>query len=697
MFAMRGLWKHGIWTACLLSGCVVGGGDGDGGVVASRGTDGGMQGGPVQDSGLRADAGGPAEVDAALPDDTLVPVTLRGEALFTNGYPRQIDGFLQPFFGDAMRRVRLFARFCADPACSEVRAVVEAPFERQDDEGFWVLSTAAPNGSGFGNPFTISEAPAGRSYLQLVGDTAVSIAVGKGACDIDTCPGDADVLQIEPVRIESNNGAFSRSPNPPPTSIEVEVTAGGTIELPGTQYLGHLVFDEAPLRRPIASPRPDRFLVALEDAASGFVHRMTRMVIDSEGLPQNEGAGEILTVDGLPVPGDVCGIVRGDEGLFAIVRGAPGVWILALDFEGRATSEGPVAFLPNPEERQPPPAPCRGEFARIDGRPFLYLNEYAGAGSREDSWPYPIVVVDLEAGTFTTPYTERFGPSALRGLVVDVAHRIVVVSEMSWSAQPNNIGTMVTAIQIGPDGQLGELERVIHMGRPSDDTCGATNNWPGALTRLTIGGVDRLVMGHDEGVTVFELPSLQPMTDLDLRAHGRLFRQIAVSPDGTRAYAVPQCKARIEDGHFTLPTQADDRVATDRTLAVELDLTGPELRVAETTIDIDTDGTPDPGIDLEYYFLKHYLRTFNPGMPLPPVLLVAPQVAVGESSMILRGSGAGASGLGQAQDLTFFDRATGHGLLLNGYVPWWHGLSGVWGFDFVPGEESSVGFVEYLP
>jgi hypothetical protein len=60
--------------------------------------------------------------------------------------------------------------------------------------------------------------------------------------------------------------------------------------------------------------------------------------------------------------------------------------------------------------------------------------------------------------------------------------------------------------------------------------------------------------------------------------------------------------------------------------------------------------------------------------------------------------------MGQAQDVAVYDLATGRGLVFNGYQPLWHGLSAeagtgaaIWGWDVWPGQESSVGWIEYLP
>jgi hypothetical protein len=109
--------------------------------------------------------------------------------------------------------------------------------------------------------------------------------------------------------------------------------------------------------------------------------------------------------------------------------------------------------------------------------------------------------------------------------------------------------------------------------------------------------------------------------------------------------------------------------------------------------------------------LKSYLRSFDTTMPLPPVVYTAPQMAVGEQMLFVRGTGIqgngsssiSSSGLGQVQDVGFFDLGTGRGVLFGGYAPFFDGFSsdagrgtGIWGYDLSPRREASVGALLYL-
>ena len=171
---------------------------------------------------------------------------------------------------------------------------------------------------------------------------------------------------------------------------------------------------------------------------------------------------------------------------------------------------------------------------------------------------------------------------------------------------------------------------------------------------------------------------------------------------------MPQCKTTAALSDFELPYAAGMENA-DKNLVAVLDITGSSLTEADTEIDINHDGTMDNGIDMDFFHVKDYIRSFNSTLSIPPVVFTGPQIAVGENLMFVRGSGIqgngggtiSASGLGQAQDIGVFDLSNGRGVILNEYLPWWNGLSAGdgtarWGITLQE-ETSSVGWIEYLP
>jgi len=263
------------------------------------------------------------------------------------------------------------------------------------------------------------------------------------------------------------------------------------------------------------------------------------------------------------------------------------------------------------------------------------------------------------------------------------------------------------SISIGSDGSLGSVGSVVTTDVYADENCGSTLPWVSATAMVKIGGTERLVIGHDFGLAIYNAGSLSKVDDIDLQTFGNLFSQVAIDPSGDRLYAMPQCKTYAEYSDFELPYGASTENA-DKNLVAVLDITGSSLEVAETEIDINGDGTMDNGIDMDFWHVKDYLRSFNSTLPIPPIVYTGPQIAVGENMMFVRGSGIqgnggdtiSASGLGQVQDIGVFDLSSGHGVILNEYLPWWNGLSAGdgtarWGITLQE-ETSSVGWIEYL-
>ncbi len=118
------------------------------------------------------------------------------------------------------------------------------------------------------------------------------------------------------------------------------------------------------------------------------------------------------------------------------------------------------------------------------------------------------------------------------------------------------------------------------------------------------------------------------------------------------------------------------------------------------------------GHDIDFWFLKDYIRSFQSTLPIPPVVFTGPQMAVGQKSLFVRGTGIqsdgslsiSSSGMGQVQDVGVFDLKSGKGIIFKNYMPFYDGLSsgagedsGQWGFDLGdPKKENSTGAILYL-
>lgn len=202
--------------------------------------------------------------------------------------------------------------------------------------------------------------------------------------------------------------------------------------------------------------------------------------------------------------------------------------------------------------------------------------------------------------------------------------------------------------------------------------------------------------------------------NIDLQAFGQLFTDLQTAPDGTLLYAMPMCKTAPAFKTFTLPYGASTEFS-DKNLIAMLDLQGSSTlpAVATTTIDVNSDGAPDHGVDLDYYHLKRYIRSFDSTLTIPPVVYTGPQMAIGAQSIFVRGAGIqgdgkksiSSSGMGQVQDIGVFDRTSGRGIVFQDYNPFINGLSseagkgnGKWGLELsAPDVEASTGGIIYLP
>ncbi len=656
-----------------------------------------------------------ADVDPGNQAAPLVDVTIETSVLRVNF--TAFDPLFGPSFGagSAMARMRLFARFCEDPQCARPIAVVPAEVAGADTAGYYVYSSASNEGKGFQKDLVIRKAPLGASYLQLVGDTEFSAKAGKGSCSgLSDCPGDADVLQVAD---HTSPGGAGKAANPAPFARAMTVSAPGErLSTVGPQFLGHIVFGG----KELWSPAPDDaglLVAAVSNAADSF-RNYVALISASDPTGRPSADSYVVKVGGADLQGDLCGLIEGKEALYAIAVSAAGAYVLALDpGTGKQKSATPVAGpIPpgDPANATTYPFPCRGVYLEKGGSGHLYLLHYRGAGSQADQY-HALYHVALGTGAVETPL-DAYGKWAWRGLAATADGSRLLALDMSWSQDNLQYGPKhdrLVPIPLGADGSVGSVDpaAIVDTGLTSDDRCGATVHWPSDLAAAKVGGVDRLLVGHDAGVATFDQTTLSRVRDLDLTTFGTLFGQLAPAPGRQTIYAVPNCKAANSKHDWTLPYGAGTERA-DKNLVAALDPRGAELAVAATGIDINADGVADDGIDLDYFRIKAFIRSFGTTLPIPPVAYTAPRIAVGEKLLYVRGAGIqgdggptiSSSGLGQAQDIAFLDRRTGQGYVLNRYMPFFDGLSSnagagtaIWGYDVWPGRESSVGFLHYIP
>ena len=675
------------------------------------GTDSGSATG--SDTGDTGDTGSDTDPDSSgdtgpMPVD-LVPVMIDTQVLLPTNHGSQLYNLFSAEFsaGSAMGRMRVWARFCEDAACEDPVAVVQGAIEDADEDGYYVFSTASTSGTGFDHRVTFDQAPVGTWTMQLIGDTQASHIMDKGECTgLDDCPGDVDLLQMEGTSVEPNNEGGQHH-NAVAATMEITIEGeGDEVTVEDVVFLGHVVFSGEEIHTP--APADDgRLLVAVSNEADDFRNFIALVDLDGSDTPAADSY--TLQHDGSDFLGDVCGVVAGGGSRWAIGVGSDGAHVFPLDADGQQVSDAPIVSVPPQGEAYP--WPCRGVYAEIGGHEHLYLAQFQGAGSLDNSGPHPFYDVDLTDGTVATPL-DAMADMAMRSVAIDSEGNLVAL-DMSWSQDAGNEGQpfdRLIPITVDGTGAVTGTGTIVVTDHTSDQQCDSTANWPSSIRVADVGGTERLLLGHDDGVAVLDPATLTEVDDLDLRDWGTLFSQMVPSPDGSRIYAMPTCKS-ITAEDFELPFGADVEQA-DKNLVAVLDATGSDLGLADTGIDVNGDGMADEGIDLDYYRIKSYIRSFSSTLPIPPVVYTGPQLAVGKAMLFVRGTGIqgnggatiSSSGMGQPQDFALFDLETGHGVVLNGYMPFFDGLSSmagtgaaIWGWDVWPGRESSVGWIEYLP
>lgn len=671
----------------------------------------------MADTAATPDGSGTADDGSASggPDVELVDVELQLQVLLANNHTGQLNDLFAASFtaGSGMGRMSVYARYCADAMCETPLAVVKGAIEDADEDGTYVLSSANISGEGFDRTVAFGQAPLGTSYLQLIGDTQASVEWGKGECSsIDDCPGDADVVQMEGFSVDSSlPGAQA---NPAAATLELTVSAAGDqIVVEDIVYLGRIHFGGDELWTP-APADSGRLLVGMSNEDDDYRNRVALLdLADLSGEPGSIADDSyILQEGGSDFAGDICGVIDGGDNLYAVAIGSDGASIFGLDAAtGVQSSDTAIAVFP--PDGADYPWPCRGVYKEIGGEEHLYLIQYKGAGHDDTSTPSPLYHVNLTTGATESDFGE-YSEWAWRGVAINADASELIAVDASWSkdSSDNSIGfNRLVPISLNADGTVGTIGEAIVTDIAVEDECGGTLRSPSGVKIVSVGGMDKLLVGHDFGVAVYDPGTLAKEQDLDLSTFGILFSNFAVAPDGETLYALPRCKSVTGDSDFELPQGAATEKA-DKNLVAIVDISGDELAIKDTGLDINGDGTTDNGIDMDFYPLKSYIRGFNSTLPIPPVVYIGPQLAVGENLLFVRGAGSqgngssdiSSSGLGQVQDVGVFDLATGKGLIFDRYMPFFDGLSseagtgtGIWGYDMSPGVEASVGWVHYIP
>lgn len=658
----------------------------------------------VEDTDAADDAPDISDVD----EPSRVAVDISMQVLLVNGYGNQLHPLYRPFFtsGSRLGRLALYAQFCTDSTCETVVDTVLVDVPGADAEGRYVYGTASPTGAGLAKAVSLLEAPVGTWFVRLVGDTEFGAPLAD--CSLgEACPGEADVLQTNVFVMEAADAERRRNPAPGGFSLTVP-SAGFSTTLAQTMYLGHLVFGST-MPRTTFPETTERLLLATSDDTDTFRNTMKIVRLGAIQMPATaiDAASYVLQKSGEDFEGDVCAVIPAGDELVAVAIDNEGANFFFLDPQtGVQVSADPWLVIPPQDPRNATtwPWPCEGTYVEVGENRMLYLVQMVGAGSLDRSAPYPLYVVNLEDGSYHTPFGDALIDLAVRSLSYSPRTRRVFGVDMSWSVSSrinNPDRNRLVWISVGDDGLPNEVSSLV-TEYGSQERCDSSLQWPSGVLVADVDGVDRLLVGHDLGVTMYDPENGLEIDNLELVGFGRLFAQVLRGPDG-QFLAVPDCKAINANHNFRLP-YAGGTEAADKNLIALIDVTSTRLSVSETDLDINGDGEADHGLDMDFYGLKAWLRGIDTTLPIPPVVYTGSRVVVSRDYAIVRGTGSqgngetsvSSSGMGQAGDITFISRATGHGAMFRGTIPMFDGASARWGFP-LRATDSSVRALYVLP
>lgn len=734
-----------LLSASVLAAC----GGGGGGLDAVDTT----SGGDMTESDATTSVGDVDEMDTISPPVGESGLTFR--ALLGPGSKAAFDDAARPFIPEDMSTDRgdLLIMLCAvdDLACAapQVRVV------DKDGGEEWPMDIGgpAPIQESFGPQIAVPDLPAGTYLLTVVYDSLDSQRRGFGwndgfATDETAWGG----LVSETDRMMSDLSPDDRT-NPPPTTIEVTLIDGETLDL-GDVMLGH--YHERKISDP---PAADTGLLVVgnkTDNAMRIVDLATYSV--EESAP---GRYDFPLVDGQgrAIDGTMCNVVPGPGNTVYALFTSTGLQLpeagFAAQFDVATRSQvGGLLAFPKGESNA---GPCRAIWHEHDGRDYLFAvaADSTNQGSRKGFWYADVsglAAGDLEAGvmsqaddelfdnalmnvaawrgevyigTTTTELPECDGATCLYIADFDVAGRPTLRVDGTGARGLYRVGPMRGDVQMPELGNqtvsCADVEQGVEYFGLTVETFKKT-------------GQELLVVGNCHAIDMIDLAARETLDfdpiepgvqGLNAALFGGGFYDFDLSPDGDTLWGIPANKSRLV--HYPIGTEpmgdpGESRISIDRHALMPIDLSadveGDLPAVSAVYAATDRDGfegrpddgiqdyqTPaiDPGIDVRGAFLKIYYLFWNRSLSgsLPNPFPVGPSIAVANHTVWLRGAGAdlgdeGPSGLGQGSNLSVLDLDAQRLVLWPNtpegdfYRPFVGLKQFVFGFDLTPARETSV-------
>lgn len=633
-----------------------------------------------------------------------------------------------------------------DPSCESPVVIHEVTADEFQDSN--------KIGNSWGPEIIVGDLPAGDWQLMVVYDSGDSRSMGfgwddgfsTGEKDWGGLASEADLMLADPTDHPDLDH------NPAAKAMTVTLIDGHTININTTNVggLGMRLPLEHYHQRDI-SPHPNTengVIVTAVDSGARVIDLSAHSVkkagsfggVDYYDFAMVGQAGEA-------VDGWVCGMTKGPQGsvFLLYLSGTTDRAGFAVAFNpktGEQVSRNVVSFPGAGQD-----FPCRGHYHEYGGNGYLWVSNVAATTAEAEPGFWYANVTDLEGGDIEAGYADnQDDPFFSNGV-----HRIEANEDTLYLASDAALspcGGYACAFAADYDATTGKPtprktggEYIVLKGGLLDgDYTNAAGNVGCSAAPPTIGmtiapfhdGRDLLFIGTCLEVSVFDLTNGGAKLDfngpaagtpgLDGVYFGQGLTEFSLSPDGGTLWAVPAAKSLV---HFCALMSNGQRTTINRHMFMPIDLSQdgagtpglPGIDPAFNQKDLDensgknctseTYASPanDPGLDLDFFYLKKYLFEWNFGIGLPTSTPVGPSMAAADKTIWLRGSGTGgASGLANQGHLGVFDLAEQKVVLHAAgddpfYMVWTGGTDTRWGFDLTPESTSALSThgLMYLP
>ena len=582
----------------------------------------------------------------------------------------------------------------------------------------------------FGPTITLAGLPAGTFKLMIVEDSRISQELGFGWKDtFPTTEEDWGGIASETdLMLSDPADPVASGHNPPPVATDVTLTNGQTTDA-GDLILGHYH------QRDISpKPKTEQGVMAIATENGVRVVTLSDMAVKKAYEAAGAAYYDHVMVDDNddPVDGYVCGMVRG---------GGSVVWVLYVDAAGKdagfavpfdAVKGEQVGrnrvFFPGTQQEWP----CRGAYHEAGGKKYLWVTDAAGPDKANGKIWYAetsgIGAGDVTAGAedegtdvfyksgvdqiAANGDTLYFGSNAM----VEPCNGLSCAFKASFDATGKPtllmngadydalVGTALDASVTGPKGEV---------------SCVTTPPFAGMAIAPFHDGRNLLFLGQCLEITVFDLATGEKLdfngpapgkVGMDATLFGQGFVSFSLSPDGKTLWGVSNDKSLI---HFNFEKgKGGARQTYNRWMLMPIDLSVGELpgivpQYNKDDIDgfegktsIGTYETPavDPGLDLDFAYLKKYIVLWAPGLAgaTPTSIPVGPSIAAANQTLWLRGSGVpGVSGLANQGNLGVFALDAAKVVLWPRgdrpfYEVWTSSVDTNWGFDLTPENDQTL-------